>query len=85
MWWQTPMPFSVVGTRRIYVTYKLIGNVTSCRSVQWASNIYVSVVFGWVGGVLNVLVLFHNLLWEAKLDWEWFERECRSSHYLKFH
>ena len=35
--------------------------------------------------VLNVLVLFHNLLWKAKLDWEWFERKSRSSHYLKLH
>ena len=25
--------------------------------------------------VLNVLVFFHNLLWKAKLDWEWFERD----------
>ena len=34
--------------------------------------------------VLNVLVLFHNLLWKSKLDWEWLERESRSSHYLRF-
>ena len=35
--------------------------------------------------VLNVLVLFPNLLWKAKLDWENFERESRSFHYLKLH
>ena len=35
--------------------------------------------------VLNVLVLFHNMLWKAKLDWEWLERESRSSPYLKLH
>ena len=35
--------------------------------------------------VLNVLVLFHILLWKAKLDWEWFGRESRSSHDLKLH
>ena len=32
-----------------------------------------------------VLVLFHNLLWKAKLDWEWLERESRCSRYLEFH
>ena len=35
--------------------------------------------------VLNMLVLFYNLLWKAKLDWDWFEYEYRSSHYLKLH
>ena len=35
--------------------------------------------------VSNVLVLFHNMLWKAKLDWDWLERESRCSHYLEFH
>ena len=35
--------------------------------------------------VLNVLVLFHNMLWRAKLDREWFERDYRSSHNLRLH
>ena len=58
------------GDKKNLRSYSSIGNVTSCRSVQWTSNIYVSVVFGRVGGVLNVLVLFHSLLWKAKLGWE---------------
>ena len=37
-----------------------------------------------VRSVSNVLVLFHNLLWKAKLDWECLERESRCSHYLFF-
>ena len=39
-----------------------------CYFVQWASNIYTSVVFARVSGVSNVFVLFHYLLWKAKLD-----------------
>ena len=35
--------------------------------------------------VSNVFVLFHNLLWKAKLDRECLERESRCPHYLKFH
>ena len=62
---QNPTPFSVVGTRRTYVPIAH----RKCYFVQWASNIiYTSVVFGRVGGVSNVFVLFHYLLWKAKLD-----------------
>ena len=61
---QTPTPFSVVGTRRTYVPVAH----RKCYFVQWASNIYTSVVFGRVGGVSNVFVLFHYMLWKAKLD-----------------
>ena len=35
--------------------------------------------------VSNVLVLFHNLLWKAKFDWECLERASRCSYYLRFH
>ena len=61
---QTPTPFAVVGTRRTYVPIAH----RKCYFVQWASNIYKFVVFGRVGGVSNVFVLFHYILWKAKLD-----------------
>ena len=60
---QTPTPFSVVGTIRTYVPIAH----RKCYFVQWASNIYTSVVFGRVGGVSNVFVLFHYLLWKLSL------------------
>ena len=61
---QTPTPFSIVGTR---ITYIPIAH-RKCYFVQWASNTYTSVMFVRVGGVSNVIVLFHYLLWKAKLD-----------------
>ena len=64
VWWQIPTPFSVVGTRRTYIPIAH----RKCYFVQWASNIYTSVLFGRVGGVSNVFVLFHYLLWKAKLN-----------------
>ena len=61
---QTPTPFSVVGTRRTYVPIAH----RKCYFVRWASKIYTSVVLGRVGGVSKVFMLFHYLLWKAKLD-----------------
>ena len=61
---QTPTPSSVVGKRRTYVPIAH----RKCYFVQGASYIYTSVVFGRVGGVSNVFVLFHYLLWKSKLD-----------------
>ena len=47
---------------------QLIGDVTLYphdRYVPWTSNIYASVTFGRVGGVLNVFALVHSLLCKA--------------------
>ena len=77
---RTPTPFSVVGTRRTYVPIAH----RKCYFVQWGGNIYTSVVFGRVGGVSNVFVLFHYLLWKARLNFDCLEPKPRLVFYSRF-
>ena len=74
---RTPTPFSVVGTRRTYV---VIAH-RKCYFVQLAGNTYTSEVFGRVGGVSNVFVFFHYLLWKAKLNFDCLEPKPRLVFY----